>query len=106
MLTIRLNIVIASVRRNCAYFDSTNSRTRPSGILHGVVKDAAGAPVAGAFVKLNNSERRLTFMVISQAQGRYSVNNLPNGNTPCRRSAENSKRTLRADQPADTNQRT
>src|SRR5262245_45706057 len=42
--------------------------------LQGVVKDAAGAPVAGAFVKMKNAERRLTFMVISQAQGRYSVN--------------------------------
>src|SRR5262245_6859528 len=44
------------------------------GTLQGVVKDAAGAPVAGAFVKMKNAERRLTFMVISQAQGRYSVN--------------------------------
>ena len=44
------------------------------GVLQGVVKDAAGAPVAGAFVKMKNAERRLTFMVISQAQGRYSAN--------------------------------
>src|SRR2546422_9943885 len=44
------------------------------GVLQGVVKDAAGAPVAGAFVKMKEAERRLTFMVISQAQGRYSAN--------------------------------
>jgi virginiamycin B lyase len=44
------------------------------GVLQGVVKDAVGAPVAGAFVKMKNAERRLTFMVISQAQGRYSAN--------------------------------
>src|SRR5262245_15011290 len=44
------------------------------GTLQGVVKDAAGAPVAGAFVKMKNAEYRLTFMVISQAQGRYSAN--------------------------------
>src|SRR5213593_4575541 len=44
------------------------------GVLQGVVKDAAGAPVAGAFVKMKNAERRLTFMVISQAQGRYTAN--------------------------------
>ncbi len=44
------------------------------GVLQGVVKDAAGAPVAGAFVKMKDAERRLTFMVISQAQGRYSAN--------------------------------
>src|SRR5262249_59387371 len=48
------------------------------GVLQGVVKDAAGAPVAGAFVKMKNAERRLTFMVISQAQGRYSAN-VPTG---------------------------
>src|SRR5437762_12086467 len=50
-----------------------------SGVLQGVIKDASGAPVSGAFVKLKNAERRLTFMVISQAQGRYSVNSLPSG---------------------------
>jgi virginiamycin B lyase len=50
-----------------------------SGILQGVVKDLSGAPVPGAFVKMKNAERRLTFMIISQAQGRYSVGNLPSG---------------------------
>src|SRR6266705_4022137 len=44
------------------------------GVLQGVVKDAAGAPVAGAFVKMKDAERRLTFMVISQPQGRYTAN--------------------------------
>ena len=43
------------------------------------MKDPKGAPVPGAFVKLKNTERRLTFMVISQAQGRYSVSSLPLG---------------------------
>ena len=47
--------------------------------LQGVVKNSSGAPVAGAFVKMKNDERRLTFMVISQDQGRYSINNLPAG---------------------------
>jgi virginiamycin B lyase len=50
-----------------------------AGMLQGIVKDAAGAPVSGAFVKMKNAERRLTFMVITQAQGRYSVNSLPTG---------------------------
>src|ERR1700693_4430663 len=49
------------------------------GILQGVVKNASGQPVSGAFVKLKNAERRLTFMVISQAQGRYVAANLPSG---------------------------
>ena len=50
-----------------------------AGILQGVVKDSSGAPVSGAFVKMKNAERRVTFMVVSQAQGRYSVNSLPSG---------------------------
>jgi streptogramin lyase len=47
--------------------------------IEGVVQDATGKPVAGAFVKLKNKERHLEFMVISQAQGNYAVTNLPAG---------------------------
>jgi len=47
--------------------------------IEGVVQDASGKPVTGAFVKLKNNERHLEFMVISQAQGRYSASNLPAG---------------------------
>ena len=57
---------------------SAYSQDRP-GSLQGVVKNATGAPVTGAFVKLKNSERRLTYMVISQAQGRFSISTLPSG---------------------------
>jgi len=51
-----------------------------SGSVQGVVKSASGEALAGAYVKLNNPERRLTFMVISQTQGHYTMNNLPPGN--------------------------
>ena len=47
--------------------------------VEGVVQDASGKPVAGAFVKLKNNDRHLEFMVISQAQGHYTVSNLPAG---------------------------
>ena len=47
--------------------------------IQGVVQDATGKPVTGAFVKLKNSERHLEFMVISQARGRYDAANLPAG---------------------------
>jgi streptogramin lyase len=49
------------------------------GSVQGVVNDASGQPVAGAFVKLKNADRRLTFMVISQAQGRFEASDLPSG---------------------------
>ncbi len=50
-----------------------------AGSLQGVVKNSSGAPLSGAFVKLKNGERRLTFMVITHAQGRYTANKLPAG---------------------------
>ncbi|MGH8513718.1 MAG: carboxypeptidase regulatory-like domain-containing protein, partial [Gammaproteobacteria bacterium] len=40
------------------------------------MSDASGRPVAGAFVKLRNARRRLTIMVVSKDQGRYSAPNL------------------------------
>jgi len=49
------------------------------GLVEGTVTNASGQPVAGAFVKLKNAERRLTFMVISQAQGRFEAKDLPAG---------------------------
>ncbi len=49
------------------------------GSLQGVVNDASGKPVAGAMVKLKNAERRLTFMVPSQEQGRFEAKDLPVG---------------------------
>jgi streptogramin lyase len=50
-----------------------------NGVVEGLVRDSSGAPVAGAFVKLTNEERRLTFMHISQEGGRYAADRLPAG---------------------------
>ncbi len=52
-----------------------------AGSLEGVVKNAAGQPVPGAFVRLKNSAARpaLTFMVVSQANGGFSAKDLPPG---------------------------
>jgi virginiamycin B lyase len=50
-----------------------------SGTVTGVVSDASGKPVAGAFVKLKNDQKRLTFMVISRDQGRFEAKDLPPG---------------------------
>lgn len=51
-----------------------------TGSVRGVVKSASGQVLAGAYVKFFNPERRLTFMVVSQAQGRYAMDHLPPGN--------------------------
>src|SRR3954464_4301801 len=50
------------------------------GAVEGVVKDASGKPVEGAFVRLKNAEKRLGFMVISQEAGAFSAKQLPAGN--------------------------
>ena len=69
-------VVVVSLAVFCAQPIHAQDR---AGTLQGVVKDGKGAPVAGAFVKMHNADRRLTFMVISQEQGRYSVTTLPRG---------------------------
>jgi uncharacterized surface anchored protein len=51
-----------------------------AGSVQGVVKSASGQALPGAYVKLINPERRLTFMLVTQAEGRYTMNNLPPGN--------------------------
>ena len=50
-----------------------------NGTIQGVVSDASGQPVVGAFVKVKNDEKRLTFMVISQERGQFSFKDLPVG---------------------------
>src|SRR5262245_5264053 len=49
------------------------------GSVQGVMYDAYGKPIAGAFVKLKNDERRLTFMVVSREQGQFEAKDLPPG---------------------------
>jgi streptogramin lyase/cytochrome c5 len=50
-----------------------------AGTLTGVIKDAAGAPVAGAFVQMKNADRRLNFMVVTHDGGKYATSRLPAG---------------------------
>src|SRR3981189_403262 len=49
------------------------------GSVQGVINDASGQPVTGAFVKLKNADRRLTFMGVSQARGQFEAKDLPAG---------------------------
>jgi streptogramin lyase/mono/diheme cytochrome c family protein len=49
------------------------------GTVQGVVNDASGQPVSGAFVKLKNDQRRLTFIVISKERGQFEAKDLPPG---------------------------
>jgi virginiamycin B lyase len=50
-----------------------------SGTVRGVVKNSSGQPLSGAYVKLYSKENHLTIMVISQAQGRFTAENVPSG---------------------------
>jgi virginiamycin B lyase len=67
----------------CALFVIASAASaRPAtvgGNVRGVVKSSSGEPLSGAFVKLTNEDKRLTFMFVTQAQGRYSADGLPAG---------------------------
>jgi len=57
----------------------TVASAQNNGVLTGVINDASGQPVTGAFVKLKNDQKRLTFMVVSREQGRFEAKDLPPG---------------------------
>ena len=47
--------------------------------LTGTVKGPDGAPFEGAFVQAQNAKTRMSFIVLSDSQGRYRVEKLPAG---------------------------
>src|SRR5947208_2507808 len=57
----------------------TVASAQNNGVLTGVINDASGQPITGAFVKLKNDQKRLTFMVVSREQGRFEAKDLPPG---------------------------
>ena len=49
------------------------------GTISGTVKDPAGAPFQGAFVRAQNTNTTITTIVLTDRQGRYRTENLPPG---------------------------
>jgi hypothetical protein len=47
--------------------------------VSGTVKGPDGAPMQGVFVRARNTKTKMTFIVLSDQQGRYRVENLPEG---------------------------
>jgi hypothetical protein len=47
--------------------------------LSGTAKDPSGTPFEGAFVQAQNTKTKITFMALSDKQGRYRVEKLPVG---------------------------
>jgi virginiamycin B lyase len=74
--------------------------------LSGTVKDPDGGPFQGAFVQAQNTNTKITFMALSDKQGRYHVEKLPAGEYRVQikatgyRSDPRSGVTLQADQNA------
>src|ERR1700757_1366145 len=60
------------------FFDAASAQDAV-GTLTGVVTDASGTPVAGAFVQMKKAKRRLNFMVITQEQGKNTNARPPAG---------------------------
>src|SRR5437773_1262085 len=57
-------------------FNCLPSEAQNRNVISGVVKNASGEPVEGALVRVRSADLGLTFMVVSQTQGRYSTPNL------------------------------
>jgi streptogramin lyase len=76
---VLLVVILLSSAIEIGYPNSLLAQDRSS-TIQGTVKNSSGAPVNGALVKLQNAERRLTFLVPTQDGGRFQVSNLPAGN--------------------------
>src|SRR5260370_33452902 len=50
--------------------------------VSGTVKGPDGAPVEGAFIQAQNTKTKMSFFVLSDRQGHYSVEKLPAGDYP------------------------
>src|SRR3954447_20717021 len=70
----RLVAVLAAVGMSAATYPSLQAQART--VITGIVKNASGEPVAGALVRLRNREKGLTFLVVSQALGRYTTSSI------------------------------
>ena len=68
-------LMLAMAIMACSRNASEDQNTTVTGVIH----NASGEPVAGALVKVRSADLGLGFMVVSQAQGRYSTPNLPPG---------------------------
>ena len=70
---------LAALALVASVFGADTGSAQDAGTLTGVIKDAAGTPVEGAFVQMKNADRRLNFMVITHAAGKYTNSRLPAG---------------------------
>src|SRR5262249_25821777 len=58
-----------------------------AGAVSGTVKDPVGAAFRGAFVRARNQQTKMTVNVLSDALGRYRLQNLPSGDYEIRATA-------------------
>ena len=72
-------VILAGLVAAAAFWTGSLRAADFPGVVQVVVKSASGEALAGAYVKLYNADKRITFMVISQDQGRYTASNLPPG---------------------------
>ena len=80
MISILRNLSFAVLLASLAYGAA-------DGTISGTVKDAAGAPFKGAFVRARNVKTKITVDVLSDSQGRYRASNLPPGEYEVRATA-------------------
>jgi hypothetical protein len=67
--SIRRNLSVGSAAAALLVATISVASAQINGSVTGVVNDASGKRVTGAFVKWKNDQKRLTFMVVSREQG-------------------------------------
>src|SRR5579862_874321 len=80
-------------------------RAATTGVISGTVKATDGAPFKGAFVRAQNRKSKINFIVLSDKQGKYRLDDLAPGDYDVRASTVDFKTdprrvSLTADQPA------
>ena len=93
MIRIARNLSFALLVVSVAY--AAAQGTIPGAVISGTVKDPAGAPFQGAFVRAQNAKTKITTIVLSDRQGRYRAESLPPGEYQVRATAVGYKEDLR-----------
>ncbi len=88
--------MIASIRALLCVIVVASSCYAAPGTISGTVRDGAGAPFRGAFVRAKNSSTKVTMNVLTDGQGRFRLQNLPQGDYDVRATAIGFQDDLRA----------
>jgi virginiamycin B lyase len=88
-----------------AFFSASRANAATTGVISGTVKGLDGAPFKGAFVRAQSQKTKINFIVLSDKQGKFQIEDLAPGDYDVRASTVDFKTdphavSLTADKPA------